>query len=582
MSRISTILAALADTALAVAVGVLVPLAIGTIGWFASGSYQSVDWEVTLTVALAIWTLGLNSAVGIEIQPRDYPALGLAEPYGFVFAIAPLAVTALIAWFAYRTGLRILNDDEDEPWLAFAASVFAFPLINFAAISMQPAENVRLEPTGVLVGGSLLWLGFVAIGLRVWEYVPWAARLGDATGDVLQYLRESLRNAAGYISGLAVAATALMIVVLFLRFGEVIGLMQMLQLDGWGVSALGLAQLAYLPTFVVWAMSWMLGAGFDLGVGSHAGPGGTEAGPLPVLPMFGLIPDGIEPYWWAILAVPVAIAAAFVFVSRMFGLVSDAGTRLQRAVAPLGGAAVAAIAMWLLAYLSQGGIGPGRLVQFGPNAGLVLVASLGLFAVGGLTGAFVPLHAVDPGREPDADRRDADAHLTEPVFADEQGLPVRRAPRTRTWRDRIPGGFAPWDDADDSDRGRDAKGSDHDATAEFDLDEFAELDRKFGGADAKFDGDNDEADAHPTTDLSDVDVEVGDRTDQAIAHVDGEDTFADAANGDAASANTRRQRSTIETDADPGPSRPSRGRRDSSLRDVLDRPGEPDIYADLD
>ena len=96
MSRLATILASLADTALAVVVGVVVPLAIGTIGWFASGSYRSVDWEVLLTVALAIWTLGLNSAVGIEITPDAYPSLGLDQPFGFVVAIAPMLVLSLI------------------------------------------------------------------------------------------------------------------------------------------------------------------------------------------------------------------------------------------------------------------------------------------------------------------------------------------------------------------------------------------------------------------------------------------------------------------------------------------------------
>lgn len=526
MSRLATILASLADTALAVVVGVVVPLAIGTIGWFASGSYRSVDWEVLLTVALAVWTLGLNSAVGIEITPDAYPSLGLDQPFGFVIAIAPMLVTALIVWFGYRTGARILNDDEEAPWLAAAASICAFPLLNFIALSISPLDNVRLEPNGVLVGGTLLWLASLVLGLRAWEYIPWERLLGERAGAVLTQLRLSVRHAVGLVTGLAAAATVLMLVVLVFRFGEVIGLMQVLQLGPWGVIALGLVQLAYLPTFIVWAMSWMLGAGFDLGIGSHAGPGGTDAGPLPVVPMFGLIPEGIEPVWWAIVAVPFAIAVVFTFCSRIFGLVSDEQEWWQRLVVPAAGSLLAALMIWILAYLSQGGLGPGRLVQFGPSAGLMPLAALGVFLAGSIIGTLVPLHAVDPSRGPVHQAEGAsegDDEHTAPQSHPHSSHTERVTKTKRGWRDRLAAPvFAPWDEPED----------DPDSEADED-DEYAELDELIGS--------------------------------RAATPESGAEAEVDAAVSD-----------------DDSPSRASRGKRDTALRDVLDRPGEPDIYADLD
>lgn len=537
MSRLATIFAALADTVLAIVVGVVVPLAVATIGWFASGSYRSVDWEVLLTVALSIWTLGLNSAVGISITPEAYPSLGLTEPYGFVIAIAPLLVTAMIAWFGYRTGARILNDDEDAPWLAFAASVFAFPLLNFIAITLSPLDTVRLEPNGVLVGGTLLWAASLGVGLRVWEYVPWERLLADRTTSVLAIAGDSVRYAVGLITGLTAAATLLLLGVWCFRFGDVIGLMQILQLDVWSVIAVGLMQLLYLPTFIVWAMSWMLGSGFDLGVGSHAGPGGTDAGPLPVLPMFGLIPEGVPPIWWGIVAVPFAIAVAVVVVSRMTGVVRDEGTWWQRCLAPAAGSLLASLIMFLLAYLAQGGLGPGRLVQFGPDAGLTMLAALALFLPGSLVGALVPLETADSGAAPRREpaRRDEysgggstavgehphpDTPLHEVAGVSHRSWRDRMTPKTASWRDDEPVSMR----TDDTD------------------DDLVELDDLFDDPDAR-------------TAEREAPGRASGRTDEP-----------------------REQRDA----AKPPVERRSRSPRSTSLRDALNRPDEPDIYADLD
>ena len=165
--------------------------------------------------------------------------------------------------------------------------------------------------------------------------------------------------------------------------------------------------LAYLPTLIVWAISWVLGPGVALGEGSLALAGGTEAGPLPTVPLFGLIPDNLSPFMWAIVALPVLVAALVTLFARMRSRRDD--QPLQRLITPMAGAFLAALTLALLAHLSRGALGPGRLIDFGPHPGWMLLAALGVFAVGGAIGAFLPLNTFVIDLEPVASGEAEDA-----------------------------------------------------------------------------------------------------------------------------------------------------------------------------
>lgn len=138
----------------------------------------------------------------------------------------------------------------------------------------------------------------------------------------------------------------------------------------------------------------------------------------------------------------------------------------------------------------------------------------------------MPLHAVDPSRGPvhqaEGMSEGDDEHTTAQSHP-HSSRTERAAKTTRGWRDRLAAPvFAPWDEPED----------DPDSEADED-DEYAELDELIGSRAAT-----------PES--------------QAEAEAD------------------------TEVSGDDSPSRASRGKRDTALRDVLDRPGEPDIYADLD
>ena len=62
-----------------------------------------------------------------------------------------------------------------------------------------------------------------------------------------------------------------------------------------GAALLLLAQLAYVPNAVVWAISFTLGPGFAFGTGTVIAPTGSALGPLPAFPMLAALPPGVHP-----------------------------------------------------------------------------------------------------------------------------------------------------------------------------------------------------------------------------------------------------------------------------------------------
>jgi hypothetical protein len=134
-----------------------------------------------------------------------------------------------------------------------------------------------------------------------------------------------------------------------------------------GGALLLLAQLAYLPNAIAWAICYSLGPGFAFGTGTVVAPTGLALGPLPEFPMLSALPAGAVPGWVsvAVLALPY-LAGAFGGV-----LLARAAPTSSIEVAPLLGFACGAATgcvtgIW--AAFSGGTLGSGRLTTVGPSA----------------------------------------------------------------------------------------------------------------------------------------------------------------------------------------------------------------------
>jgi hypothetical protein len=160
--------------------------------------------------------------------------------------------------------------------------------------------------------------------------------------------------------------------------------------DALGAGAVGsvlllLAQLAYVPNAVIWAVCFTLGPGFAFGAGTVVAPTGAALGPLPMFPMLAAMPSGAHaslPGWVSVgmLVVPY-LAGAFGGVLLVRAAPSPAAE-----IAPLWGFACGAatgVVIGVLAAFSGGPLGSGRLAMVGPSgwqAGLVATLEVGVAA----------------------------------------------------------------------------------------------------------------------------------------------------------------------------------------------------------
>jgi hypothetical protein len=152
-----------------------------------------------------------------------------------------------------------------------------------------------------------------------------------------------------------------------------------------GAALLLLAQIAYIPNAIIWAVAYSLGPGFAFGTGTVVAPTGSALGAVPVFPMLAAMPAGARPGGpgW----VPVVVLALPYLAGIFAGVVTVriAPTPVIEA-APLWGFAAgtaAGVLAGLAAAFSGGPLGNGRLASVGPSGfqvGLVAILELGITA----------------------------------------------------------------------------------------------------------------------------------------------------------------------------------------------------------
>lgn len=390
--RILAPLITIADALLAVVLGVLIPLICTTAIWAAAG--LTGDWTLAFATAVGAWALSIGGDLVVTLDAGVLGPLGIADPISFGVGLAPLALTLATIIPGLRSGARFRVDDSPLAVGLLGPVAFAAAAWGLAAAASHAA--VDIDALGTALIGGLIYLASLAVGARVWERIPDDALERYSAGWGPDGLAAIARGAGIMLVGVVAGASLLAAIGMLLGFGQVIAAFEALPLDIVGTIVFGLAQLAFIPNAIVWAMSWMLGPGFSIGDGSSVAPLATNAGPLPLVPILGGIPQGLPAILIVVVVLPVA---AGVFGGLAMRLAPDAdawNTAWRRFATPLLAALVSALAIAILGLAAGGAIGPGRLETAGPHAGWMLLAAFATLAVGALTGAVVPLADVDP------------------------------------------------------------------------------------------------------------------------------------------------------------------------------------------
>jgi hypothetical protein len=193
--------------------------------------------------------------------------------------------------------------------------------------------------------------------------------------------RRWLSPAAAALGAYLAAAALVLAVALVAAAGGVASLHRALVPGVLGGAVLTVAQLAVLPNVAVWVAAVLAGPGFAIGSGTSVTLAASTLGPLPAVPLFAALPapGPLPGVALALLACPLlagTIAGALVLRHGSSGLrarLLDSG----------GSGFLAGVAFMLLAWVSGGSVGPGRLAETGPRpllAGSMLAAEVAVGA----------------------------------------------------------------------------------------------------------------------------------------------------------------------------------------------------------
>ncbi|QPL05977.1 MULTISPECIES: DUF6350 family protein [Actinomyces] len=300
--------------------------------------------------ATALWSLSLGGSYGQAGSPDGVlglPLLGLS------------LVVVLLARSAVRRS-RLAGPASAVCTVASSALVTALLLV------LATPAGSRTWPTAILLPALVALLAVADLqrrGTGSAALADWWARRPAWVDPALHLARATALLAVVLAAAVLVMAAAVGGAPRMSRLHDA--------LSGGGVIAfIGqlLLQAAWLPDALIWALSWLAGSGFRVGEGSLFSPDAVIAGPVPALPVLGLLPTsplGGENSSVG-LYVPLLLTLATLLVAwrnrhELAGL--EPG---QSALAGIGATVLLTAGTWFACLAASGPIGPGRLAVVGP------------------------------------------------------------------------------------------------------------------------------------------------------------------------------------------------------------------------
>lgn len=360
----------------------VVLLAIGVVGWFATDAGVHGAPRDGMRVGALAWLAGHGSGVTVM---------------GARITIVPLGITAIAAWSMWRLGHRVgdsvsghgpdadrISDGERDFTVPTAIALFFAAYAVVAVVVATLAAGTTADPSlPRVLGWTLLLTAFVAapaIAIGSGRAAIWAAFLPAS-------VRAGAAVAGAVLARLLVVSALTFVVALALSFGEAATMTARLHPSPGEAGLYTLVNAAFAPNAVLFAGSWLLGPGFAAGGATLVSPGAVVLGPLPVFPLLAALPTvGTPPGWvGALMVLPPLVAAVGAHRALRGRLLS--WDRI--ALAGCGGGLAAGVGFALLASLSGGAAGPGRMRFVGPFTRDVLVHAVTACGTGALLGASV-------------------------------------------------------------------------------------------------------------------------------------------------------------------------------------------------
>ena len=341
----------------------------------------ATDLLLSWAIAVDGWMLGHGVPLTLTLDPTLAQSLSLGESSStFVVDIALLGLGLITLLWGYRIGRR--SGTRIYPVSTWFVAVGTLVALSFVTVFFLPAHMVTLELMDALVRPALFLAAGLALATWVGSRAPGGRVLEGALPEtLLAVMRTGVKTAGASVLGLVALASLAIAGLVLWSFGTMIVLYESLQPGVWGIITLSIAQLALLPTAIIWGAMWMVGPGFALGTGALVSPLGTTVQAVPALPLLGIIPS--TPPMGAIMIVAVPLAVSFIAgvaaTTMLLGNnpgdlwrnVGDTEFHHQPLVQILAASAVAgalgSFAGFVLASMTSGSAGPGRFQNVGAD-----------------------------------------------------------------------------------------------------------------------------------------------------------------------------------------------------------------------
>jgi Family of unknown function (DUF6350) len=405
------------------------PRSLLTLGTIAALAVTGTGLAVVTLLVLIGFVAAPHAGFGLPAVLRT-AAMGwlVGHHVGFTFrgagriGLLPLGLVVLPGVLLWRAGR----------WVTRVGGVRRLRHAGLAALGLAIPYAVAtgalaLASRSALASASLLqavaWgflLAVAAGGLGAARALaPWATLVGLLP----QRPRAVVVAVAGSLAALAAMGALVAGISLAVHLHEAGTLERSLAPGVVGTVLLLLLQFGYLPNAIVWAIAFTLGPGFAFGSATVVAPTGSALGQLPALPLLAALPPGVHSALPGGLE-PVVLAVPYLAGGLGGLLLVRATPALGLDTAPMLGlvcGAVSGCVLGLLAAVSGGPLGDGRLAAVGPSpwqVGVVSALELGIstaVAAGVLNYLALRRTGALPGQpgppKPDPTEPDADAHV---------------------------------------------------------------------------------------------------------------------------------------------------------------------------
>jgi hypothetical protein len=298
---------------------------------------------------------------------------------GGIFSLLPLGLLLIPLALLFRGGRwaarasRTATLPDAVLLTAVAATTYAVLVTIVSTIAVVAGAQVMAVPA--FVAAELV--AFIGVGLGVLS----GSGLGsEISARSPERLRVAALGAATMLTALGAVAGLVALIAVATHIGAITNLGEQLAPGTADGAVLCLLGLLYVPTLIMWALSYLTGTGFLLG-GAMIGPFQHGGGLIPAFPLLAVTPTDPPSHSVLLLALPVLAGIIG------GGLLARRAQRLGSCTSPvdtlltvlLTGAAVTGLML-----LSSGSMGDGRLATVGPIAWQVGLAVTGLLALGAL------------------------------------------------------------------------------------------------------------------------------------------------------------------------------------------------------